>query len=259
VSVRIDRPLARVAELVMDRPEALNAVSTAQARAITAACAELTADPALSVVIIRSAVERAFCVGADLKERASFSDDDLRAQRPITQAAYGSVLNLAMPTIAAVEGFALGGGCELALSCDVIIASTTAVLGLPEVGVGLVPGGGGTQLLPRRVGPHRAAEMIFTGRQVGAAEALSRGLVDQLVDRGQAGAAARELAAVIASKSPAALRNAKAALRQGADVDLATAMLIENDAWERTAFSADRVEGIAAFSDRRAPRWPDPR
>ena len=243
----------------MDRPEALNAISTAQAHAITAACAELTADPSLSVVIIRSAVERAFCVGADLLERAGFSDDDLRAQRLITQAAYGSVLNLAMPTIAAVEGFALGGGCELALSCDVIIASTTAVLGLPEVGLGLVPGGGGTQLLPRRVGRHRAAEMIFTGRHVGAAEALSRGLVDQLVDRGQAGAAARELAAVIASKSPVALRNAKAALRHGADVDLATAMVIENDAWERTAFSADRVEGIAAFNDRRAPRWPDPR
>ncbi|MBA3528394.1 MAG: enoyl-CoA hydratase, partial [Propionibacteriaceae bacterium] len=128
--------------------------------------------------------------------------------------------------------------------------------GLPEVGVGLVPGGGGTQLLPRRAGFHRAADLIFTARRVGVDEAMRLGLVDRRVAAGAARQAALELATSIAANSPVALRNAKWALRQGADVDLSSALLIEDRAWQRTAFSADRVEGIAAFNARRAARWP---
>ena len=161
-----------------------------------------------------------------------------------------------MPSIAAVEGYALGGGCELALACDLIVAAESAVFGLPEVGVGLVPGGGGTQLLSRRLGSNRAADLIFTGRRLNASEARELGLVDRLVPAGTARSAAAQLAAEIAANSPIALRNAKWALRQGADVDLPSALLIEDQAWHRTAFSLDRVEGIAAFNARRAPRWP---
>lgn len=256
MSVRIEHPAAAVAEMVMDRPEALNAVSTEQARALTAACAELAADPGVSVVILSSALEKAFCVGADLKERSTFTDADLAAQRPITRAAYGSVLELPMPTIAAVEGYALGGGFELALACDLIVASESAIFGLPEVGVGLVPGGGGTQLLPRRAGLNRAADLIFTARRVGVDEALRLGLVDRRVNAGAARQAALELATSIAANSPVALRNAKWALRQGSDIDLPSALGIEDRAWQRTASSADRVEGIAAFNARRAARWP---
>jgi enoyl-CoA hydratase/carnithine racemase len=245
-----------VAELVMDRPAALNAVSTEQARAIAVACTELSVDRSLNVVILASALDRAFCVGADLKERAGFTDDDLAAQRPITRAAYGGVLDLPMPTLAAVEGFALGGGCELALACDLIVASDSAVFGLPEVGVGLVPGGGGTQLLSRRIGVNQAADLIFTARRVGAEEALRLGLVDRRVVTGCARAAALELAAEIGAHSPVALRNAKWALRRGADVDLTSGLSIEDQAWQRTAFSADRAEGIAAFNARRSPQWP---
>ncbi|MDX6362318.1 MAG: hypothetical protein QOC85_1321, partial [Streptomyces sp.] len=159
---------AHVAELALDRPKAMNAVSTDMARAIAGACAALAADREVRVVVLTSTHERAFCVGADLKERNSFSDADLVRQRPVARAAYTGVLELPMPTVAAVHGFALGGGFELALSCDLIVADRTAVVGLPEVSVGVIPGGGGTQLLPRRVGAARAAELIFSARRLEA-------------------------------------------------------------------------------------------
>lgn len=256
--VRIERVVDRVAELIMDRPEALNAVSTAQAKRLAEAVAELESDDRLSVVVLSSSTTRAFCVGADLKERQHFSDDDLRHQRPWTRAAYAAVLGLPMPTIAAVEGYALGGGCELALSCDVIVASSTAVFGLPEVGLGLIPGGGGTQLLTRRIGWNKAADLILTGRRIEAAEAGRLGLVDRATEPEQARRQALALAEEIARNSPVALRSAKHAMRHGFDLDLASALRIEDQAWERAAYSADRAEGVAAFNERRAPRWPDP-
>jgi enoyl-CoA hydratase/carnithine racemase len=256
VAVRIERPGDHIAEIVMDRPEALNAVDTAQAEAITGACRQLAADDSVRVVILSSVVAKAFCVGADLKERNRLGDDDLAAQRPISRRAYNSVLELPMPTIAAVDGFALGGGCELALSCDLIIASDTAVFALPEVGVGVIPGGGGTQLLSRRVGLNRAADLIFTTRRVDADEAYAIGLADRRTAT-SAAAAARDLAAEIATKSPVGLRNAKRALRTGFDLPIDEGLEVEDRAWRATAFSADRAEGVAAFVERREPRWPE--
>ncbi|WP_461030945.1 enoyl-CoA hydratase/isomerase family protein, partial [Streptomyces sparsus] len=176
-----------VAELVLDRPKAMNAVSTEVARGLAEACAALAADRDVRAVVLSSTHERAFCVGADLKERNSFTDAELGRQRPHARAAYTGVLRLPMPTVAAVHGFALGGGFELALACDVIVADRTAVVGLPEVSVGVIPGGGGTQLLPRRVGAARAAELIFTARRVEAEEARELGLVDLLVEQGADG------------------------------------------------------------------------
>jgi hypothetical protein len=152
----------RVAEIVLDRPKAHNALSTAMAGEIAAVTATVAADRELRAVVLSSAAERAFCVGADLKERNSYSDDDLRRQRPVFRAAFGGILDLPVPAIAAVNGFALGGGLELALACDLIVADETAVLGLPEVTVGVIPGGGGTVAGPaaglfarRRSHPHR--------------------------------------------------------------------------------------------------------
>ena len=142
------------------------------------------------------------------------------------------------------------------MCCDLIIASATATFGLPEVGLGLIPGEGGTQLLPRRIGLNRAADLLMTGRWVGAEEALRIGLADRLVPKGAARTAAVELADDIATKSPISLRAVKRALRQGLDVDLASGLEIESRAWEEAAFSADRVEGIEAFNMRRAPHWP---
>lgn len=245
-----------VAEIVLDRPEALNAISTAQAESISAATAEVAADPAVRAVVLSSAVERAFCVGADLKERNSLSDQELQRQRPVTRAAYMSVLELPIPVVAAVHGFALGGGCELALACDLIVADESAVFGLPEVSVGVIPGGGGTQLLGRRLGWGRAADLIFTARRVDAAEAYRLGLTDRLVPAGSARDEALALAATIAGHSPVGVRNAKQALRLGLDLPLRAGLEVEDARWRATAFSGDRREGVAAFNEKRTPDWP---
>jgi enoyl-CoA hydratase/carnithine racemase len=256
MTVKVERPSAHVAEVIMNRPEALNALSTDQVRRLGEASHQLATDDQVSVVVISSALERAYCVGADLKERRGVSNDDLRRQRQVFQEAFDALRALPMPMIAAVEGFALGGGFELALSCDLIIASATASFGLPEVGLGLIPGEGGTQLLPRRIGLNKSADLLLTGRRLGAEEALGMGFVDRLVPAGGARRTALELAQEIATKSPTGLRAAKRALKQGIDVDLISGLEIENQAWEEAAFSADRLEGVEAFNMRRAPRWP---
>ena len=245
-----------VAELVLDRPEARNALSTAMAEDIARACVRIGDDDAVRAVVLSSASPTAFCVGADLKERGGFTDADFLHQRLVFRAAFGSVLALTVPTVAAVHGFALGGGFELALSCDLIVADDTAVLGLPEVRVGVVPGGGGTQLLARRAGPGVAADLIYTGRHVRIEEAERLRLVDRRVAAGAAEESARELAAGIAANSPVGVRNAKRALRGGADVSLAAGLDIEDSAWRATVFSDDRREGIAAFNEKRPPVWP---
>ena len=247
---------AVVAEIVLDRPAAMNALSTAMAVRLTEVCAEVGADTAVRSVVLTASGDRAFCVGADLKERAAMSDAGFMAQRPVFRAAFGAVLGLPQPVIAAVHGYALGGGCELALSCDLIVADETAVFGLPETTVGLVPGGGGTQLALRRLGPGRAADLIFTGRQVAAAEAERLGLADRLVPAGTAREHALDLARRIAGNSPVALLAAKRAIRQGSGVSLGAGLEIEDAAWRAAAFSGDRREGIAAFKEKRDPRWP---
>jgi enoyl-CoA hydratase/carnithine racemase len=245
-----------VTEVSLNRPEALNAISTELARELISTTQSIASDETTRVVVMTAAGDRAFCVGADLKERNAMSDDDFRMQRRVFRAAFGGVLHLPQPTVAAVHGFALGGGSELALSCDILVADETAVLGLPEVTIGLVPGGGGTQLALRRLGPGRAADVVLTGRRIPAGEAEQLGLVDRLVPAGSAREAALELAKTIASNSPVATRAAKRALRSGWGLDYAAAMDVEDAAWRTAAFSADRKEGIAAFNEKRKPNWP---
>src|SRR6185437_16093128 len=213
-------------------------------------CAELAADREVCSIVLTAAGPRAFCVGADLKERHRMSDPDWLAQRPVFRAAFGGLLDLPQPVVAAVHGYALGGGCDL------VVADDTAVFGLPETTVGLVPGGGGTQLALRRLGPGRAADLVLTGRQVRAAEAGQIGLANRVVPPGTAAAAALELAAVLAGNSPVAVRAAKQALRNGSGVSLAAGLDIEDAAWRTAVFSGDRREGIAAFTQKRDPVWP---
>jgi enoyl-CoA hydratase/carnithine racemase len=234
----------------------MNAISTDLAREITATTAALAADDSVRAVVLTSTHERAFCVGADLKERNGFTDAQLMDHRLVSKLAYRGVLDLPVPAVAAVEGFALGGGLELALSCDLIVAGEQATLGLPEVGVGVIPGGGGTQLLTRRVGWSRAASMIFTARRLTAGEAHELGVLDELVAAGAARERALRLAAQIAANSPVAVRNAKKAMRLGMGTDLAAGLEIEDGCWRATAFSGDRQEGVAAFAEKRAPQWP---
>lgn len=245
-----------VAEIVLDRPGALNALDTEMASRLATVCAELGADRDVRAVVLSAAGTRAFCVGADLKERARMTDEDFIRQRELFRAAFGGVLGLPQPAVAAVHGYALGGGCELALSCDLIVADDTAVFGLPETTVGLVPGGGGTQLALRRLGPGRASDLVLTGRRVDASEAERIGLADRLAPAGSAQSHALELARLIAGNSPVAVRAAKRALRRGWGTALETGLEIEDAAWRAAAFSADRKEGIAAFNEKRPPDWP---
>ena len=209
-----------ICEIVLCRPAAMNALNTAMAASLAAACADVCADGSVRAIVLSAAAGRAFCAGADLKERAAMTDAELMAQRPVFRAAFAGVRGLPQPVIAAVHGFALGGGCELALSCDLIVADETAVFGLPEVSVGLVPGGGGTQLALRRLGAGRAADLVLTGRKVGAAEALQIGLADRLVPAGTAAEQAVDLALQVSANSPAAFTAANQALCDGAGLPL---------------------------------------
>src|SRR3954454_23030280 len=245
-----------VAHIELSRPEALNAISSELARELVAITATVAGDLDIRAVVLTAAGDRAFCVGADLKERNAMSDTEFRTQRMLFRAAFGGVLNLQQPAVAGVHGFALGGGSELALSCDIVVADETAVMGLPEVTIGLVPGGGGTQLALRRLGPGRAADVVLTGRRIPAAEAQQLGLIDGLVPAGSARVPASELAEAMSANSPVATGVAKRALRSGWGLDYAAAMDVEDAAWRTAAFSADRKEGIAAFNDKRKPQWP---
>jgi enoyl-CoA hydratase/carnithine racemase len=244
-----------VAEVSLNRPQALNAVCTDLARRLTTTLRDLSADPTVRAVVLSSTSTRAFCVGADLKERRSMDAEDLLRLRETHRSAYAAVLDLPVPAVAAVDGYALGGGFELALSCDLIVGGEGAVFALPEVGVGLVPGGGGTQLLTRRVGWSRAASLVFTARRVGLEEAERLGLVDDVATAGKARQVALERAWTIAENSPVGVRNAKAAMRAGAGLELPDALEWEDDYWRRTVLSPDRAEGIAAFNENRPPSW----
>jgi enoyl-CoA hydratase/carnithine racemase len=246
----------RVATVTLDRPEALNAISTELALELAAAVEPLGVDPEVRAVVLTGAGERAFCVGADLKQRAGFDDHGWFVQREAFRRGFAAVRRCPLPTVAAVAGFALGGGTELALACDLVVAAEDATFGLPEVRLGLVPAGGGTQLLARRVGRSAARDLVLTGRRVGAAEALALGLADRVVPPAGLRAAATALAAEIAANAPTAVRMAKWALEVGADLPLEAAMEVEDQAWRRAVLSEDRREGIAAWVEKREPHWP---
>lgn len=247
---------AAIAEIILDRPPA-NALSTNMALALTGACREVAGEASIRAVVISANPDgRSFCAGADLKERAAMTDAEFMAQRPVIRGTFDAIRDLPQPAIAAVHGFALGGGCEIVLCCDLVVADDTATFGLPEVTVGLVPGGGGTQLTLRKLGAGRAADLVLTGRKVGVEEAAALGIVDRRTEAGHAREAALGLAEQIAANSPVAVRAAKHALRNGWGTALATALDVEDAAWRTAATSSDRREGIAAFAEKRKPSWP---
>ncbi len=245
-----------VATVTLDRPEARNAISSALATELAEVFEPLSTNRAVRAVVLTAAGERAFCAGADLRERDGFDDHGWFMQREIFRRAFGAVRRCPLPTVAAVFGYALGGGFELALCCDLVVAADDASLGLPEVRLGLVPAGGGTQLLVRRVGPAVAKDLVLTGRRVDAAEAARLGLVDRVVPRAELQAAARGLAAEIAANAPTAVRLAKWAIDLGGDLAREAGLEVEDEAWRRAVLSNDRREGIAAWNDRRPPAWP---
>jgi len=239
--------------LILNRPDVLNAIDDALLASLHGALDTLEADPPRAV-ILTGAGDRAFCTGMDLKERAGFDDNALRSQRGRIVALVRRLHELPTATIAAVEGFAMAGGFELALACDLIVASSEATFALPEVRVGIFPGGGSTRTLTWLVGPARARDVILTGRRLTAGEAERWGIVARVVPSGEALTAAMELAATIAEGAPLGIRQAKAAIR-GAHLALAEGLEAENALYEVVLTSADRREGFAAFAEKRKPRF----
>jgi enoyl-CoA hydratase/carnithine racemase len=244
-----------VATVTLARPEAMNAISGQMADELAGALLRAAADPRAWVVILRAEGKKAFCVGADLKERNRLDDAAWLRNRILIRSMFDTLRALPQPTIASVFGFALGGGFELALNCDLIVASEDAIFGLPEVRVGILPGGGGTQVLARKVGVARAKELILTARRIGALEALEMGLVARVVEQQTLDMATMELAEEICRSSPVAVREAKRAIDRAFDVALEQGLELEDLAWRRAVASEDRPEGISAFNDKRDPQW----
>jgi enoyl-CoA hydratase len=244
-----------VVTVTLDRPEQMNAMNTGMGEDLLACFDVLARDAQARAVVFTGAGDKAFCAGGDLKERNGMTDEAWRAQHVIFEQAAMKVLRCPVPVIAAVEGFALAGGCELAILSDFVVASETAVFGVPETTLGIFPGIGGTQLLPRIIGAPLAKELIFTGRRMKADEAKAAGLVNHLVPAGQAKAKATEIATTIARNGPMAVRQAKKAIAYGSETDLETAMILAIEAYNATVVTEDRLEGVRAFNEKRKPQF----
>jgi enoyl-CoA hydratase/carnithine racemase len=244
---------SHIATLTLNRPEALNAISRKLAAELLATCEVLTEREDVRAVIVTGAGERAFCAGADLKERRMLAPDERAAHTVAIEAAAEALAALPMPTIAAVRGFALAGGAELAIACDLRVAADDATFGFPEVKIGIFPGAGGALRLPRLVGGGAARDLLFTGRQVTAEEAFRLGLVDRLVPAGSVLEDAAGLAASIAANAPLAVRAVKRAVEESHGTPLDEGRRAVNALRAALDATADYEEGLAAFAERRSP------
>ena len=242
-----------VATITFNRPKALNALNTALLEELSLALNQVADDPGVGVLVLTGAGEKAFVAGADIKELAGLSPLQAKLFIHRGQNIISKISELSMPAIAAVNGFALGGGLEMALGCDFIIASDNASFGLPEITLGLIPGFGGTQRLARLIGPNLAKELIYTGRMVKSEEALQIGIANKVVAAASLKEEVTTLARGIASKGKVALRAAKQAVSYGLNTDLATGLRIEQDAFAVCMASTDAKEGTQAFIEKRKP------
>jgi enoyl-CoA hydratase len=240
--------------LTIDRPP-VNALGRALVEDLDAACAWIEAEPpeAMPRAVILAARGKCFCAGADLKERQGMSVEDVRAWVPRLSGTFTRIASLPSPTIAVVAGVAAGGGMELALACDVRIAEEQATLGLRETALAILPGAGGTQRLPRLIGPSRAKRWIFTAKMHTAAEAAADGAVDVVVPAGRGLGTAREMARAIAANGPVAIQLAKAAVDKGLDLPMPEALDHERRCYEGVLGTEDRLEALKAFIEKRDP------
>ncbi len=248
--VKVERGDDGVTVLTVDRQDKLNSLNPQVVEEIGQALLELQEEPP-RVIIVTGAGERAFVAGADIAVMNEMSPIEAKRFAELGHAATALLDRSPVPTIAAINGFALGGGCELALACDIRIAAENALLGFPEVTLGILPGLGGTQRLPRLVGPGIAKEMIFSGRRLKAEEARMVNLVNRVVPEGEALNAARELAGEIAANGPVAVRHAKAAANKSQDVDLVSGLEYEADQFALLFATEDAREGMGAFVEKR--------
>jgi methylglutaconyl-CoA hydratase len=241
--------------VTLNRPAAANALSSELVGALGQAFARLRGDPGVRAVVLAGAGEGAFCAGADLKERRTMTLDDTRSFLRSIGAVLDAIAAFPRPVIAAIGGGAFGGGLELALACDIRLAADTAVLGLVETRLGIIPGAGGTQRLARLAGVAAAKELILTGRRIGAARALELGIVSQVVPRGDLAAACAGVAAEIAGAGPLAVEQAKRAIDGGVDRPIDEGLAHERACYDVVLGSEDRNEGLAAFAEKRPPRF----
>ena len=242
----------RVATITLNRPEALNALDSTLVRELIDAATGFDADPDVGAIVITGSA-KAFAAGADIKEMSGQSYADMRLGGPFPS--WDAFEAIRTPLIAAVAGFALGGGCELAMMCDIILAADTAKFGQPEINLGILPGFGGSQRLPRAIGPYKAAEMILTGRMMDAEEAERSGLVSRVVPAEDLLSDAAQTAATIASKSLVAVVAAKDALQAAQETPLHEGLRFERQAFAAAFATEDQREGMAAFTEKRAAEF----
>ena len=241
--------------LTVNRPKALNALNAATLEEIGTAVAEVAADDKARVLLVTGAGEKAFVAGADIAEMRNATVEQARELSEQGTRVMHALEALPVPVIALVNGYCLGGGCELALACDWILAADNAVFGQPEVNLGIPPGFGGTQRLPRRIGSARAMELVTTGRQVKAVEAAAMGLVNQVYPAAELKAKGLEAERAIASKGPVAVRLVKRAVRHGGSLDLYAACALETELFAQAFLTEDRREGMSAFLEKRPARF----
>ena len=244
-----------LAVLTIDRPKALNALNTQALEELEQALTALAQQQGIRALLITGAGEKAFVAGADIAQMKAFTPAQALAFSGLGHRVFQRLGSLPFPTLAAVNGFALGGGCELALACDLIYASEKAKFGLPEVGLGVIPGFGGTQRLTRLVGPMRARELIFSGEVIDAARAKEIGLTLEVLPPEQLLPHCRAIAQKLIKKGPQALDQAKRLIAYGADADLATANELERQGFSALFGSEDQREGMAAFLEKRSPAF----
>jgi len=248
-----DGPVDGVALVVLDRPQVLNALDFALIAALTDALETLDRDPDCRAIVITGAGDRAFAAGADIPELAAQSPTSLTVDDTFHR--WERIKRIRKPLIAAVRGFALGGGCELAMLCDMIVAGEDAQFGQPEIRLGVMPGAGGTQRLTRAIGKAKAMEMVLTGRNMGAREAEASGLVTSVVPAEATVPAALELAGRIAAMPPVAVLAAKAAVNRAEELSLDAGLEFERRSFYLLFDTEDQKEGMAAFTEKRTPSW----
>ena len=242
-----------IAVLALNRPEVMNSFNFALLNSLKEQVDALKFNTNVRVVIITGVDRKAFCAGADLKERTTFDELQVKEFIFTIRNLFTSIEHLNKPVIAAINGVALGGGTELALACDIRIAAMNASMGLTETRLAIIPGAGGTQRLPRLIGRGKAKELIFTGRRVDAREALQIGLVNQIYDPESLLTECQKMAAMICETGPIAIEQAKYAINYGLETDLHTGLGIESNAYWVTIPTEDRLEGLAAFQEKRKP------
>ena len=242
-----------IAIVTINRPESLNAFNYETLMELEDKISQLRINRDVRAVVFIGAGEKAFSVGADLKERKNLTDEQVKRNLYKINEVFNAIDQLPQPTIAAINGFAFGGGMELALACDFRIAAKEAVMGLTETSLAIIPGAGGTQRLPRLIGQAKALELILTARRLQAEEAYSYGLLTRIVERGELLAESLAFCSQLLANGPIAVQQAKFAIKNGMNADLSTGLQIERKAYEVTLPTEDRIEALQAFAEKRKP------